>query len=396
MTKGAWQAAARGVALSAFVCGSVLARTGRAASDECATSVPSSETAGVADPFHQARAAASVANEKASLLYRQQKWEEAKGLYREALREDPAFLAPRLNLACAFVRQERWADAANEVVGLLHEAYVPWSREVAEAADLGALRDRPEMKAVDEALTRERMRWTDGLGQEALFFVGRSRAPVRMPPETQGVFILGLRQEAYAYLPARGVYRQLSATDGRLLALLPSSRSTWLAVVTGEKLVRLHGRTAVRGLTVEQWELPSLRVKGRWRAPFDVERLALWERGISLHVAADPGADPGAGPGTAGGGTKAGWGTAFRMVEGEHPVDVPPPRAEESALLVDGAGAHLGRRFPLEVGHGVCRWQASAITGGAGTAARIELRRKGSPPLVLAPPHGATLGGFLF
>jgi hypothetical protein len=388
MTKGARQATARRVALSAFLCGSVLARTGRAASDECAASMPSSETAGVADPFHQARAAASVANEKASLLYRQQKWEEAKALYREALREDPSFLAPRLNLACAFVRQERWADAAKEVVGLLHEAYVPWSREIAEAADLGALRDRPEMKAVDEALTRERMRWTEGLGHEALFFVGRSRAPVRMPVETQGVFILGLRQEAFAYLPARGVYRQLSATDGRLLALLPSSRSTWLAVVTGEKLVRMQGRTAVRGLTVEHWELPSLRVKARWRAPFDVERLALWERGSSLHVAADGGAGVG--------GTKVGWGTAFRMVEGEHPVDVPPPRAEESALLVDGAGAHLGRRFPLEVGQGACRWQATSMAGAAGTAARIELRRRGSPPVVLAPPHGATLGGFLF
>jgi hypothetical protein len=209
-----------------------------------------------------------------------------------------------------------------------------------------------------------------------------------MPVETQGVFILGLRQEAFAYLPARGVYRQLSATDGRLLALLPSSRSTWLAVVTGEKLVRMQGRTAVRGLTVEHWELPSLRVKARWRAPFDVERLALWERGSSLHVAADGGAGVG--------GTKAGWGTAFRMVEGEHPVDVPPPRAEESALLVDGAGAHLGRRFPLEVGQGACRWQATSMAGAAGTAARIELRRRGSPPVVLAPPHGATLGGFLF
>lgn len=385
MRKALSRARGRNVTRRIFCAGAVLALFGApATADECRPSGAATDVAGVSDPFHQALAAASVANEKASLLYRQQKWEEAKALYREALLADPSFLAPRLNLACAFVRQERWADAANEVSALLHDSYVPWAREVAEAADLGALRDRPEMKKVDEALSRERARWTEGLNQDVLFFVGRSRAPVRMPPETQGVFILGLRQEAFAYLPSRGVYRQLSATDGRLLALLPSSRSTWLAVVTGEKLVRVEGRGALRGLTVEQWELPSLRVKGRWRAPFDVERLALWERGSSLHVAADPG------------GAKGGWGTAFRMVEAEHPVDVPPPRPEESALVLDAAGAHVGRRFPLEVGRGACRWQAAAVAGTAGASARIELRRKGSPPLVVAPPHGATLGGFLF
>jgi len=383
--KGLWRGRGENVARGVFCAGTILALfSARATADECRPSGASAEVAGVPDPFHQALAAASLANEKASLLYRQQKWDEAKALYREALRADPSFLAPRLNLACAFVRQERWTEAANEVSGLLHEAYVPWAREVAEAADLGALRDRPEMKKVDEALSRERARWTEGLGQDVLFFVGRSRAPVRMPADKQGVFILGLRQEAFAYLVSRGVYRQLSATDGRLLALLPSSRSTWLAVVTGEKLVREQGRTALRGLTVEQWELPSLRVKGRWRAPFDVERLALWERGSALHVAADPG------------GAKAGWGTAFRMVEAEHPMDVPPPRAEESALVLDGAGAHVGRTFPLEAGRGACRWQTAAVAGTASAAARIELRRKGSPSLVVAPPHGATLGGFLF
>ena len=60
--------------------------------------------------------------------------------YRAAEAADPEFLAPRLNVACSFVRQERFAEATAEVEALLARAYVPWAREVLEAADLGALK----------------------------------------------------------------------------------------------------------------------------------------------------------------------------------------------------------------------------------------------------------------
>ena len=93
----------------------------------------------------------------------------------------PTFLAPRLNVACSFVRQERFAEATAEVEALLARAYVPWAREVLEAADLGALKPRPEMARIRRAMTRGGR----GLGRASsttrVLFVGRARAPLRIP-----------------------------------------------------------------------------------------------------------------------------------------------------------------------------------------------------------------------
>src|SRR6185503_20995344 len=89
---------------------------------------------GTADPFKAPEPKATELNAAAKLLYRQGKWEEARTQYRAALTADAAFLAPRLNIACAFVRQERFAEATAEVRDLVERAYVPWAREVLEAA----------------------------------------------------------------------------------------------------------------------------------------------------------------------------------------------------------------------------------------------------------------------
>ena len=115
---------------------------------------------GVADPFRAPDPQATELNAAAKVLYRQGKWEEARREYRAAAAADPSFLAPRLNIACSFVRQERFAEAVSEVRALIATAYVPWSREVLEAADLGALKVQPQMAEV-EARAR---RGGDGVG----------------------------------------------------------------------------------------------------------------------------------------------------------------------------------------------------------------------------------------
>ncbi len=76
------------------------------------------------------------------------------------------------------MRQERFDEAVAEVRALLERAYVPWSREVLEAADLGALKVQPQMAEVKRALARRRARGAPGLDDE-LIFVGRQRAPLR-------------------------------------------------------------------------------------------------------------------------------------------------------------------------------------------------------------------------
>jgi hypothetical protein len=89
--------------------------------------------------------AAQALNAEGKQLYRDRRWEEARTRYRAAASKDPTFHAPSLNAACALARQERFAAAADEAAALVQRAYVPWAREVLEAADLAALHVRPEM-----------------------------------------------------------------------------------------------------------------------------------------------------------------------------------------------------------------------------------------------------------
>ncbi len=74
---------------------------------------------GAVDPFRAPDPRATELNAAAKILYRQGKWDEARAQYRAAEAADPTFLAPRLNVACAFVRQERFGEAVTEVRALL-------------------------------------------------------------------------------------------------------------------------------------------------------------------------------------------------------------------------------------------------------------------------------------
>lgn len=101
------------------------------------------EGPGVVDPFHVPAATATKLNADALSSYRLGHWDDARAKYRDAEAADPAFLAPALNIACSFVRQERFPEAITEVRRLLDQAFLPWSEEIASAADLGALKVLP-------------------------------------------------------------------------------------------------------------------------------------------------------------------------------------------------------------------------------------------------------------
>jgi hypothetical protein len=192
---------------------------------------------GVVDPFRPPDPKATTLNAEGKTLYRQEKWEAARAQYRAAEAADPTFLAPRLNVACSFVRQERFGEATAEVRALLDLAYVPWAREILEAADLGALKVQPQMVEVRRALAAAAARWGTGL-EESLIFVARQRAPLRVPATGAGEFILNPHQEVYAYSPATALFRQLTAEDGHVLAVVREPDRRRIAYVTAEKLVR--------------------------------------------------------------------------------------------------------------------------------------------------------------
>jgi hypothetical protein len=212
------------------------------------------------NPFRSPDPKATALNADAKTFYRRGQWDDARKLYGDALAADPDFLAPRLNIACSFVRQDRFAEAAAEAARLLDTAYVPWAREISEAADMGALKVRPEMATVHAALAKSAQRWSAGLADD-LIFVARLRPALRIPPTDAGVFVLGPHQEIFAWSPTTDRYRQLTADDGRVLGMLVSPDQRHVLYFTADKLVRPGApdqAAALRGLSLRRLDLTTM------------------------------------------------------------------------------------------------------------------------------------------
>jgi hypothetical protein len=207
---------------------------------------------------------AQARNAEGKRLYRDGHFAEARARYAGALASDPGFLAAALNSACALARQERFDEAAAEAAALVRRAFIPWGREVLEAADLAPLHARPQMAMVRAALAEGAASWGASLAG-SLFFVARTRPPVRLAG--QGVLMLGLAQEIHAYDPATGRYRQVTADDGRVLAFARSDDGRTLFYLRGDKLVRDGGRAALRGLAVRRLDVPTMSLG----APLPIE-----------------------------------------------------------------------------------------------------------------------------
>ena len=199
--------------------------------------------------------AAMHANSEGKQLYRQERWEEAREKYRAALAADPDFLGAQLNIACSFSRQQRYVGAADEAAKLLRTAFVPWNREVREAADLGILQDQPVYAKLEAEAAEAALAW----GAEALRgipLVARTKPPLKVTGE--GVLVLGFNQEAFAWVPQTGRFVQLTAEDGRVLALVVSDNGQRMVYVLGGKLVRARGRQdLLRGLSVRILDLAT-------------------------------------------------------------------------------------------------------------------------------------------
>ncbi|HVU53218.1 MAG TPA: hypothetical protein VHL80_21185 [Polyangia bacterium] len=279
---GAARAAGLAVALAALVedGGRVaLAKPAAKAADPCASD-PAATGPGTLDPFRPPAPKALELNAAGLVPYRQGKWEEARAQYRAALAADPEFLAPQLNIASSFVRQERFAEATAEVVSLLSRAYVPWAREIREAADLGALKTRPEMKEIDRAMAASAARWGEGLDASVLF-VARPRPPLHLP-DGPGVFILNPRQEVWAYSPRTRRYRQLTAEDGHVIALAAAGNR--VIYVTADKLVRgaKAGEVALRDVTIHVLAPATMAAEASAPVEGDVETLSVVQHGAEL------------------------------------------------------------------------------------------------------------------
>jgi hypothetical protein len=229
---------------------------------------------GSLEPFRAPAPKALELNAAGKIPYRQGKWDEARAQYRAALAADPEFLAPQLNIACSFVRQERFGEATAGVLALLDRAYVPWAREIREAADLGALKVRPEWKEIERAMAASAAKWGTELDKSEVF-VARSRPPLRVP-DGPGVFLLNPQQEVWAYTPRTGRYRQLTTEDGHVVALARFANR--IAYVTAEKLVRgaTASDVALRGVVLHELTLATVSASPPVRVEGDVRVLTIF------------------------------------------------------------------------------------------------------------------------
>jgi hypothetical protein len=249
-----------------------------AAAAQCLPATPGPGV-GTVEPFRAPAPAATQLNAEGKTLYRQGKWDDARAKYRAAEAADAEFLAPRLNVACSFVRQERFPEATAEVKTLLARAYVPWAREVLEAADLGALKVNAVMPQVRAAMTEAAAAWGAGL-DDAVLFVGRARTPLRIPEQGDGVFILNPHQEVYAFIPETGRFRQLTAEDGRVLAFVRSKDRRRIVYATADKLVRgPRASIGLRGVSLHELTLATMTAAPPIAIEGDVRRLEMTASG---------------------------------------------------------------------------------------------------------------------
>jgi hypothetical protein len=236
--------------------------------------------------------AAMDLNREGKVLYRAGRFAEARAKYELARQAAPDFLAPWLNLACAYAREDRFAEATEQAVALIRHAYVPGAREVMEAADLGALQIRPPLLAKLRAALAEASTEWGRAAQAGFFFVARTQPPVKL--QGQGVLVLGMNQEIYAWLPGSGRYLPITAEDGRVLAFVRSPDGRRIAFVRAGRLVRTPGQPdLLRGLSVRQLDLPSMALGPAVEVPGDVRQLAMGYSGrgvLEMEVAGPGGA----------------------------------------------------------------------------------------------------------
>ena len=331
---------------------------------------------GVADPFHLPSAAAKQLNADALAFYRQGKWQEARQKYRAAEAADPEFLAPALNVACSYVRQERFAEAVSEVKRLLDAAYLPWSDELATAADLGALKVRPEGKGLRAILDEDRQKWAQALADDVLF-VARTRAPLKLGAAAgaTGTFVLGPRQEVFAWSPRTRRYRQLTSEQGRVLLLARSRDGRRMAYVTAEKLILLSGDPPrLRGLVVKEVDLGTLAVLGEVRSSRDVGRFDILQAGSGFAYRIDP---------------AAGNGMALALRDGQLEPKPVPHTTAVATLTGKGAWPVAATRLPGPS----CNGKVGDARATGSDPPSVEVRVPGRPPLVISGPFGGGLTG---
>jgi hypothetical protein len=342
----------------------------------CPSAAPLADAPGLTAVAKLPATEAMRLNGEGKQLYRQERWNEAREKYRAALAADPHLLGAALNVACSYSRQARYAEAADEAAQLIRRAYVPWNREVEEAADLGILHDHAAEYAKIQAAQREAaVAWGEQV-KKGVLFVARTKPPVRLGDE--GVQVLGLNQEIFAWVPETGRFLQVTAEDGRVLAFAVSADGTRVAYLLGGKVLRTAGQADIlRGLSLRVLDISTMSLAPPVSIAGDVRRAHLWFASQpELQVTDASGAS-----------------AIFKLAANglqSSPGTSKPARAD--SVVLTGHGVELGE--PL-VGRGRCAFTLHATEDSAGRR-RLRVSPPGGKPFLLDTKYEAGLHGLPF
>jgi tetratricopeptide (TPR) repeat protein len=344
----------------------------------CPASSPADGQPGLAGVARLPAATAMRLNGEGKQFYRQERWEAARDKYLAAFAADPQLLGALLNVACSYSRQRRYAEAAQAAVKLIRRSYVPWSREVEEAADLGVLRDHAGAMAQIQAARQEAAAAWGAAVRKGVLFVARTKPPVNL--KGAGVLVLGLNQEIFAWLPETGRYLQVTAEDGRVLAYARSDDGQRVGYLLAGKVVRVSDREAgvLRGLSLRVLDLGTMTPGAAIPVAGDVARAALrFGKELRLDVT-----------------DAAGKASAWRVAEGGglEPIADAGAKPPGPATVLTGRGVEPQ---PLRVRRGRCGFSLAAQLD-AQRLWRVQVSPLQGKPFHLDARYGAGLTGLMF
>ena len=345
------------------------------AAGTCPVPAPVAGARGFAAVAKVAPEVAMRENAEGKKLYRQERWADAREKYRAALAADPDFLAAQLNLACAFSREGRYAEAADQASKLIRTAYVPWQREVREAMDLGILQDQEVYAKVKAAMAESATEWA-ALVERSVLFLARTKPAVNVSGE--GALLLSLSQEIFAWNPETGRYLQVTAEDGHVLGFVRSADRRRVVYILGGKLMRAPGQPDVlRGLSLRVLEIPTMALGPMVPIPAEITK-------VELGFVASPeilvtGQD--------------GQSAAFRLGEaGLEKISEFRRTAHLDSLALTTAGVEPSGTSSRRSG---CRFYLTSKRSSAGTW-EVEVRSPGKRTFLLDARYGAGLPGLPF
>lgn len=345
------------------------------AAGACPASAPVPGSHGLSAVAKLPSAAAMRENAAGKKLYRKERFAEAGEKYRAALAADPDFLDARLNLACSLSREGRYGQAALEAASLVRAAYVPWQREVHEAADLAIVEGEAQndYAKIAAAMAEEARAWGDYV-LPGVLFVARTKPPINVTG--QGVLLLGLNQEIFAWSPDSGRYFQVTAEDGHVLGFVRSADKRRVAYVLGGKVVHEPGQAdRLRGLSLRVLEIPGMRLGPSVPIAEDVVNLTVAFAASPEILLLRPD------------GSRA----SFRLGEAGWEAS-PGLRPSPDTLLLTSDGVQPAAKSGPRPG---CAFRLAPTRTAAGLW-QIEVRRPGGKAFPLDARYGAALPGLPF